>query len=85
MRVRQRGAALAALVDQQVDEGGVGVGAHAGAPGHGGGLDLLRASRSASEVTGIGRVDDHLLRAGGGLGGEEVGVGVRRRALGLRR
>ena len=82
--VRERGAALAALVDQQVHEGGVGVRAHARAPGLDGGRHLLRRVRSASEVTGHGRVDDHLLDAGGGLRGEEVGVGVRRRALARR-
>src|SRR3954454_20859718 len=32
MGVRERGAALAALVDEQVDERGIGVSAHAGAP-----------------------------------------------------
>src|SRR4051794_6935371 len=34
VRVGQRGAALAALVDEQMDEGGVGVGLDARAPGH---------------------------------------------------
>src|SRR4051794_8209503 len=42
MGVRERGAALAALVDEQVDERGIGVSAHAGAPRLGGGGHLLR-------------------------------------------
>ena len=32
----------------------------------------------------LGRVDDHLVRAGGGLGGEQVGVGLRRGSRGRR-
>ena len=41
VRARERGAALAALVDQQVHEGGVGVGAHAVRHAIGGGRHLL--------------------------------------------
>ena len=73
--VRERGAGLAALVDDQVPAGGVGVRAHALAPGLDGERDLLGGQ--VREVRDrLGRVDDHLVRAGRGLGGEEVGVGV---------
>ena len=73
VRVRQRGAGLAPLVDDQLDVGAVGVRAHPLAP------DLDRRRRparpvsSASDETGCGRVDDHLVRARRGGRREQVG------------
>ena len=73
--VRERGAALAALVDEQVHAGRVGVGAHALAPAPRRRSRPARAAQVGERGDRAGRVDDHLLRAGGGLRGEEVGVG----------
>ena len=62
VRVRQGGTRLLSLVDDHVHVGGGGVGAHPLAPDRHRGLDLLwRDLRQ--RVHGIGRVDDHLVRA----------------------
>ena len=63
VRVRERGAALAALVDEQVHAGGVGVGAHALAPARDRGGDLL-GGEVGERGHGHGRVDDDLLHPG---------------------
>ena len=76
MRVRERGAGLAALVDDQVAAGAVRVRAHALAPRLHRGLHLPGVE-VGQRGDRIGRVDDHLVVAGGRLGGEQVGVRVR--------
>ena len=82
VRVRERGSGLPALVDDQVLAGGVRVRSHALAPGVDGEEHLL--GRQRREVRDrLGRVDDHLVPAGRGLGGGEVRVGVALRRLRL--
>ena len=81
--VRQRRAALAALVDEHVHVGGVRVRAHPLAPAR----PSRGATCSAREVgersrPGCGRVDDHLVRAARRLRGEQVGVARRRAGRG---
>jgi hypothetical protein len=71
VRVLQRGTGVRALVDDQVDERRVGMGAKARAPGRDGTgelieLELFEAGHVARDV------DDHLVGPGGGLGGEQV-------------
>ena len=69
--VLERGARGAALVDDQLHVGGIGVGAHPLAPGlHGGGDLLVGELRQRRRV--LGRVDDDLVRPGRRPRGEEV-------------
>ena len=79
VRVRQRGAGIAALVDDQMQEGGaVGVGAHPLAPGGDrAGEPLLAQVRERRDV--LRCVDDHLVRADRRLRREEVGLADPRR------
>ena len=77
MGVRQRRAAEVPLVDEHVHAGRAGVRAHARAPGlhrHG---DLLRRD-VGQRGHRVGRVDDHLVRAGRRLRAEQVGLGLGR-------
>ena len=80
--VRQRRARLLALVDDHVDVGRVRVGAHPLAPDATWRPRPARASTSASEWTGSGAFDDHLVVAGRGLGGEQVRLAAAARRAG---
>ena len=62
--VRERGAALAALVDEQVHAGRRRRARASARARPRRSVAICSAVRSASEVTGVGRVDDHLLHAG---------------------
>ena len=75
VRVRERGAAEVALVDDHVDVGRVGVCAHPLAPRRHRARDLVRLE-VAERADGVGRVDDHLVGAGGRLRAEQVGDGL---------
>jgi hypothetical protein len=81
--VGQRGAGLAALVDDHVDVGGVrGVCAHALAPDADGGAHLVDLELG-ERVDRLRRVDDDLVAAPRRRGREQVALGERRRRLAL--
>jgi hypothetical protein len=80
--VGERGAGLAPLVDDEVEVGRAVVRAHALAPG----LDRdghLAGPQLGQRHDRVRGVDDHLVPAAGGLRGEQVGLGVARRRLGV--
>ena len=73
--VLERGAGVGALVDDQVNVGGVGMGAHPLAPGGDGAGDLLVGELGQrGEV--LGSADDHLVGAVGRLRAKQVGLGA---------
>ena len=77
VRVRQRGARVAPLVDDQVRVGGARVGALPLAPDADGCLDLLDVELR-QRPDRVGRVDDHLVPARRRLAGEQVRLAAAR-------
>ena len=76
--VLERGARVGALVDDQVDVRGLRAWRASAPARRRRRLAKRGSSSSASEVACSGRVDDHLVRALGGLRAEQVGVGPAR-------